>query len=52
MTIKELMDELSWYDEDTQVEVYVSYNNGNNGISAELDRITYESGIVVFNGSV
>lgn len=52
MTVKELMDELSWYDEDTQVEVYVSYNNGNNGFGAELDRITYESGTVVFNGSV
>lgn len=52
MTVKELIDKLSWYDEDTQVEVYVSYNNGNNGIGAELDDITYESGTVVFNGSV
>lgn len=51
MTVKELMDELSWYDDDTQVEVYVSYNNGNAGIGSEIEGLTYENRIVVINGA-
>lgn len=51
MTVKELSDKLSWHDEDT-IEVYISYNNRNNGISAELDCLTYKSGTIVFNGFV